>query len=321
MTLSPLTMAIAGLRAFRKLRSSGFDPDVIDAYYLYPDCVAATIVGQVIGKPMVHTAFGSDVSQIPEYILPKRMILWAINLSYATTAVCNALKAGLERLGADGKKINVIEHGVDLDLFHPLERHAAGRVGTGQNNPVVLSVGHLIERKGHDLAIRAIAEVPEAQLLIIGSGPEEGKLKALITELGLEERVRLLGQLPQQSLPRFFSTADVFLLCSHREGIANVILESLACGTPVAATDVWGSSEVLTTPDAGALIFERTPQAVADTIRKLIYSPPAGENTRHVAERYSWQSTARQHFSVLQKSVRQHAKKNGRATGYVSNGL
>ncbi|MGI9510430.1 MAG: glycosyltransferase, partial [Geminicoccaceae bacterium] len=155
----------------------------------------------------------------------------------------------------------------------------------------LLSVGHLIERKGHDLVIRALEHLPEVDLIIAGDGPERGRLQRLAAKLGLDERVRFTGVLAHQDLPSLYSAADALVLASSREGWPNVLLEALACGTPVIASRNWGTPEIISAPEAGHLLGERTPEAIAQAFHRLTRSPPDRTRTRQFAEGFSWDAT------------------------------
>jgi teichuronic acid biosynthesis glycosyltransferase TuaC len=103
MWLHPFTMALSMAMEVRRLRADGFDPDMIDAYYLYPDGVAACLVGTLFGIPVMLTALGSDVSNIARRRIPRMMIRWALRRAKATTAVCKALVDAMEDMGVSRK--------------------------------------------------------------------------------------------------------------------------------------------------------------------------------------------------------------------------
>jgi len=168
----------------------------------------------------------------------------------------------------------------------------------------LLSVGHLIDRKGHDLAIRAVADLPGVMLMIAGDGPREGALRALAAESGVADRVRFLGHVDQTRLPDLYGAADIALNCADREGIANVLLEALACGTPLVATPVWGSPEVVNVPAAGLLSADRSAAAIRDAVVRLLADLPDRAATRIHAERYDWRETGRSHRALLTCAVR-----------------
>ncbi len=109
--------------------------------------------------------------------------------------------------------------------------------------------------------------------------------------LGLGERVRFLGALDQQQLAEVYNAVDVMVLASSREGWANVLLESMACGTPVVATSIWGTPEVVAEPAAGVLVAERSGPGLAAGVRALLESYPDRRDTRAYAENFSWDET------------------------------
>jgi glycosyltransferase involved in cell wall biosynthesis len=191
-------------------------------------------------------------------------------------------------------------HGVDLALFRPADDRAALRAALGFSGPTLLTAGHLIERKGMRYAVEALADLPGVSLVIAGDGPEEGMLRGLAADLGVAGRVTFLGHVDQAKLRDYFAAADAFVLMSSREGIANVIMESLASGTPVLATAVWGAPEVITVPEAGRLVPERSGKALAAEIRSLLAAPPDRAATRRYAETYSWDQTTAAHLKVYE---------------------
>jgi glycosyltransferase involved in cell wall biosynthesis len=291
MTVTPVLLAQAVKPAIRRLLDR-YDFDAIDAHYLYPDGVAAVILGKHFRKPVVLTARGTDVTLIPRYRLPRAMILWAARRASALITVSRSLKDGLTRLGVPPERVTVLRNGVDLDHFRPTDR-ATSRARLGLGNTTLLSVGHLIERKAHHLAIEALAQLPDANLIVIGDGPERGALGALAQREGVEHRVRFLPAMSQEALREYYGAADALILASSREGWANVLLESMACGTPVIASNVGGASELVTAPAAGVLFEERTAEGLAAAIGRLFSAYPDRGATRRHAEQFGWSSTTR----------------------------
>ena len=292
MNLAPYTMALGALPTVRRLQQEGFDFDLIDAHYYYPDGVAAGLLAKWLGKPFFVTARGTDLNLIPEYPFPRKLILKTASAASGSIGVCKALIDSLEQLGADPVKLHTLRNGVDLERFTPEPRELARqRLGLQAQGPYLLSVGHLIERKGHHIAIEALVALPGVTLLIAGSGPEERALKSLASRLGVSDRVHWAGVVPQAELRWWYSAADVLTLCSSREGWANVLLEAMACGTPVIATDIWGTSEVVSTEAAGRLMERRDARALADAWQDLMSSMPARPTTRQYAEGFSWDAT------------------------------
>jgi glycosyltransferase involved in cell wall biosynthesis len=291
MTLAPLLLAQAAKPAIRRLLER-YDFEAIDAHYLYPDGVAAAILGRHFGKPVVMTARGTDVTLIPRYRLPRAMILWAARSAAALITVSRSLKDGLVALGVRPEHVTVLRNGVDLEQFRPSDRETT-RARLGLGNTTLLSVGHLIERKAHHLAVGALALLPDATLIVIGDGPERGALASLAQRKGVAHRVRVLPAMSQEALREYYGAADALILASSREGWANVLLESMACGTPVIASNVGGASELVTAPAAGVLFEERTAQGLATAVRRLLSAYPDRGATRRHAEQFSWAATTR----------------------------
>lgn len=290
MTIAPYLLAQSVKSTVRDIIDSGYDFDLIDAHYFYPDGVAAVMLGRLFKKPVVITARGTDINLIPRYSLPRKQILWAARHAHGMITVCNALKEEMVGLGIDAGRITPLRNGVDLQRFQPVDR-AAVRVSLGMNAFTLLSVGLLEPRKAHDLIISALPKLPDTQLLIAGSGPERGRLEALARRLNVTQRVKFLGALPQAELRSYYGAADAMVLASSREGWANVLLESMACGTPVVASNVWGTPEVVAAPEAGVLMTERTPHGVAEAVNRLRANYPSHEATRRYAEMFSWDDT------------------------------
>lgn len=304
MNLAPYAMALGALRTVRRLQREGFDPDLIDAHYYYPDGVAAGLLAKWLGKPFVVTARGTDLNLIPQFPFPRKLILETAAQASASIGVCQALMDSLGELGADSRKLHTLRNGVDLERFVPEERaQARQRLGLPADGRYLLSVGHLIERKGHHIAIEALSHLPEVTLLIAGGGPEEGALKALAERLGVAKRVRWVGVVPQTDLKWWYSAADVLALCSSREGWANVLLEAMACGTPVIATNIWGTPEVVSSPAAGVLMARRDATALAAAWQQLQTRLPCRKATRAHAETFSWDATTQGQLTLFREVV------------------
>jgi PEP-CTERM/exosortase A-associated glycosyltransferase len=287
MNFTPSLMYRALLPAVRKLAAGSGNFDLIDAHYFYPDGVVAARLGAAIGKPVVISARGSDVTWIPRYRRPRLRIQAAAESADALVTVSQALKDTLAALGADPAKITVLRNGVDLDRFAPRDRMALRRK-IGVQGAVWLTVSHLVELKGIHIVIEALARVPDVTLLIAGKGPQERELSQLVDRLGLSARVRFLGAIPHAELCDCYNVADAMVLASSREGMPNVVLESIACGTPVLATPVGGIPELITVPEAGELMRERSPEALAKAWNILRTRQPDRTATRQFAQTLGW---------------------------------
>lgn len=305
MTLAPLTLYQASKNAIKGIMDEGYAFDLIDAHYFFPDGVAAVMLGKYFNKPVVITARGSDINYIPQFRVPRHMIQWALRHANASVTVCEALRTAIIDMGAEPSRTVTLRNGVDLDFFRPMEREAQ-RKKLGLADFTLLSVGNLVPLKGHDLVIESLLQLPEAKLIIAGSGPERGNLEILARRFGLSDRVNFAGTLTQAELRDYYSAVDVLVLASSREGWANVLLESMACGTPVVASNVGGTSEVVASPDAGKLISERTARGVAEAVAALRAAYPSREATRKYAAKFSWSDTTQGQLDLFTQILASH---------------
>jgi glycosyltransferase involved in cell wall biosynthesis len=290
MWLGPFFLALTIGFAARKVRRSGYDYDLIDAHYYYPDGVAVALASHFLAKPFTVTARGSDINLLAEFALPRRLIRWAAIRAAASITVSQALKDKLLSLGADEKKVHVFRNGVDLDHFVPMESVACKKK-FGVGSCTLLSVGNLIELKGHHLIVQAMPFLPQCNLLIVGDGEMKPSLEALVASLGVRDRVRFLAAVHQPELVEIYNAAEILVLASAREGMPNVVLEAMACDTPVAATAVGGVPEIVCDPSAGVLIKNRDVESIVEGVTHLLANYPKKGLTRRFAESFSWDST------------------------------
>jgi teichuronic acid biosynthesis glycosyltransferase TuaC len=249
---------------------------------------------------VVVTARGTDINLIPQFRVPRRMIQQAAANADGIITVCSALKDSLVELGVPPGRITVLRNGVDLERFHPVDRDQA-RSALGLTRPTLASVGHLVERKGHHHVIQALAQLPGMDLLIVGAGPERRALEQLATRLGVSERVRFVGGVDQDRLCLIYNAIDVLVLASSREGWANVLLESMACGTPVVASAVWGTPEVVAAPEAGVLMPSRDAGGVVAGIGQLFSLMPRRADTRCYAQGFAWEPTTQGQLALFRE--------------------
>ena len=291
MSPTPFFLARASLPILIKMIANGFDFDLIDAHYYFPDGVAAALLGKWLNKPVVVTARGSDINLIAELAAPRRMILRSSREVAASITVSEGLKARMVGLGAEAEKIHVFRNGVDLNLFQPIDRDKT-RAQLGWQTRTLLSVGNLLELKGHHLIIDAMHDLPGYRLVIVGSGTEEGNLRKRCHASAVADRVDFIPGISQDELRTYYGAADALILASSREGWPNVLLESIACGTPVIATSVGGIPEVIKSREAGILLPDRSAKAIAEGVRALFSRYPDRLATRRYAEKFDWRETS-----------------------------
>ena len=267
----------------------GIEPDVIDAEFFWPDGVAAMHLARALNIPFSIKARGSDIAFWGARPKVQAQMLAAARAAGGLLAVSAALKREMAALGMPHEKIAVHHTGIDVDRFRPGDRSAA-KARLGLSGPVLVSVGALVPVKGQTLAIAALAALaalPEATLILAGDGPERRRLEAEARRAGVADRVRFAGAVPHGDLAALLQAADVMVLPSEREGLANAWIEALACGVPLVIPDVGGAREVLDRPEAGRIV-PRDPQAIAAAIRDILAARPDPAAARAAAARFSW---------------------------------
>lgn len=268
MAVYGLMMFLSVLPLIKKIYGE-FDFDVISAHTVYPDGFAGVLLGSLLGKPVIVSARGTDINLFPKFPIIRQLIKYTLMKADKVISVCQALKEEMTNLGIPENKISVIPNGVDLNKFYPVAKEEAReKLGLPRNNAIILSVGSLIPRKGFDMLIKALKILNEEYhqegiyMVIAGEGGMQRELENLVSTLNLGRSVLFAGPVPHKELYLWYSAADLFCLASSREGWPNVILESLACGTPVVATEVWGIPEIIRSEKIGFLT-QRNERAIA----------------------------------------------------------
>ncbi|MCB2060129.1 MAG: glycosyltransferase [Novosphingobium sp.] len=272
--------------------------DVIDAQFFFPDGPAAAVIARELDLPLVIKARGSDIHHWGKRPRALAQMRAAADRATALLAVSHALRKDMIALGMPEERIAVHYTGLDRSRFQVMERKVArGLVsaipdlGIWEKGPLIVTPGALIAIKGQRLAIEALGDLPEGHLALAGAGEDEAELRALAAELGLADRVQFLGQISHDLLPRLFSAADVVVLPSEREGLANVWVEALACGTPLVIPDIGGAREVVRDDSAGRIV-PRIPRSIAAAVSAILADPPSQEEVAANAARFSWQANA-----------------------------
>jgi glycosyltransferase involved in cell wall biosynthesis len=289
---TPTLLAWQLLPLLRRLRET-FTFDVIDAETFWPDGPAAMRLAAALGIPFsIKARGGGDIPLGAVRGWLGRQTRRAGAAAGGMLAVSADLREAMIALGLPGERIAVHRTGIDKSFFFPGDRDQA-KAALGLSGPILLVVGTLGPRKGQLLAIRALVDLPEATLILAGAGPSWRELIAEAARLGVRNRVRLLGSRPQSELPALYRAADVTLLPSRSEGLANSLIESLACGTPVVTTAVFGSREIVDRREAGRIVA-RDPAALAAAVRELIAAPAPPEAVAAAVGKFSWTSNAEQ---------------------------
>jgi glycosyltransferase involved in cell wall biosynthesis len=301
-----MLMYLASLPLARRLhREKQFD--CIDSHFVYPDGFAAVRLGKKLRLPVIVSARGSDINLYPSFRLIRPMLRWTLAHAAGVIAVSADLKVKMIALGIPETKIRVIPNGVDAERFQPRNAKSARKqLGLPEEGFLLVSVGSLIEAKGHHLLIAAVAELaksfPKLRLYILGEGVYRSRLEEVVREKKMQERVFLFGTRPNEELNLWFSAADLSCLMSSREGWPNVVAEALACGTPVLATRTGGIPEIISSPELGMLV-ERNVQSIAVGLQRALTKPwNRAEIARHSRSR-SWDAVAAEVEAFLHSTI------------------
>lgn len=266
--------------------------DLVDAQFFWPDGPAALRAARTLDLPLSIKARGADIhfwSAKPGVAGEVREAALAAD---GLLAVAGGLADDIAALGVPRDKITIHRTGLDRQVFQPLDQaECRAKLGLPPGAPVLATVGALIPRKGQRFAIEALARLPDAVLVLAGEGPDLVTLRAVAEAHGVDERVRFLGAVPHGELPVVLSAADVFVLPTASEGLANAWVEALACGTPVVTTPIPGALELLTDPAWGRTV-ERDGTAIAETVREILAAPPSREVVQQGAAGFSWEANA-----------------------------
>jgi glycosyltransferase involved in cell wall biosynthesis len=293
--------------------------DLIHGHWIYPDCVAAVWIARSLSIPVVVSARGCDINLYKDYRVRRLQIMSALKHADAITAVSDSLRNTIiNDFRIDAKKAVTIRNGVDPNQFKRMTRAKARTiVGLRQGVKYLIFVGALDEVKGLNYLIRALGDLKKSgdlafHTLFIGEGPEREQIQKQIIQLGLRDEVELIGAKPHEEIPIWMNACDVLCLPSIREGTPNVIIEALACGLPVVATNVGGIPEIVKKSNA-ILVPPKDTRSLAHAV----YTFFSGErqNNRSPIAVSTWRDCAQKYVDLYLSVLRErgsgfHTQKN-----------
>lgn len=272
--------------------------DLVDAQFFFPDGPAAAAIAGDLGIPLTIKSRGADIHYWGARSSSGAQMREAANQAAGMLAVSEALREDMVALGMPADRIAIHYTGLDRELFYPIERGAARALVSAlpdlniwSQGPLLVTPGALIPRKGQQLAITALTHLPDARLALAGAGEDEAKLRQLAQDLGVADRVQFLGLVAHDLLPQLLCAADVVVLPSSSEGLANVWIEALACGTPLVIPNIGGASEIVRDRNAGRLV-DRDPKSIAAAVSDILADPPAQTDVAAHANNFSWSVNA-----------------------------
>ncbi|MGC4053302.1 MAG: glycosyltransferase [Paludibaculum sp.] len=298
----PINGQLAARRLIGPLRR--FRPDVVLAYWIYPDGHGAAITARSLGVPLVVGSRGSDLRPSDPFTI--RGVRSVLAEASAILTVSGELRDRALELGAPAERIHVILNGCDASVFAPGDRVAARReLGVDESSEVVLFVGHLIPVKGvthlMTAAIELAARRPRLELVLVGEGQQHAELEAALAASGAALKVRFAGAQPPAEVARWMRACDVFCLPSLNEGCPNVVIEALSTGRPVVASSV-GAIPDLLDETRGILTPPREPRALAAALDSALDRRWDTETIAASARR-GWDAVARQTLDVCRAAL------------------
>lgn len=308
----PFFLVAAAVAALRDIRRH--DISVIHAHWILPQGLLAVLCRALLRRDLriVCTSHGGDLFGLRRLGWLKR---WVLRRADAVTMVSTALTRELDRLAAHSvRAVHVIPMGVDTTLFAPERADPAIRDRYGIRGPFILFVGRLAEKKGVGYLLAALPEVlaahPDAKALIVGDGPMEAELRAMATELGIAASVVFTGALPNDVLPTYYASADIFVGPSivasdgDREGLPVAFMEAMSSGCVVVATDLDGMDDLIDSGRSGFIVPQKDSAAITRRILDVLDNATTLADLKRTAvettrARFDWRVIARRYGDVL----------------------
>lgn len=307
--LDALSLMVSVLPVALRLRQrERFDFDLVDVHWTYPDLLAGFVLAKWFKKKFIVTIRGREALYPGESTLRRRLLESLLRRADFVVTLSAELRDLVVDLGVPAARVRVILNGVNCERFQYQDQASCRqRLGLPQEGKILLSVGSLIERKGHHELIRILPELMRShpvRLYIVGGVNPEGDfspaLHRMIRELGLDN-VELVDKVDHGQLNDWYGAADLFCLATKGEGCPNVVLEALASGTPVVVTDV-GAVRELVEPELDGVIVEQ--ERLVDLARIVDAALGKPWQRKAIADRMqgrTWESCARQVVEVYRK--------------------
>jgi glycosyltransferase involved in cell wall biosynthesis len=298
-------------------------PDLVHAHF-WMSGMAAQLGAHPHGVPVVQTYHALGTVKRRHQGLKDTSPLERIGIERQIGRTCARVLATctdevheLADLGIPPRQVSIVPCGVDAAHFHPGADPSAAPPRRARHR--LLACGRLVPRKGYDLAVRALAELPDTELLVAGGpaaeliddDPEAQRLRRLALRTGVADRVRMLGAVDPAAMPALMRSADLVLCTPVYEPFGIVPLEAMACGVPVVATDVGGHRDTVTEGVTGRRVTPGDPAAVAAAARELLARDDlrarfGAAGRRQVLERFTWQRVADGCEQVYRRTLTGH---------------
>ena len=276
-----------------------FKFDFIDVHWAYPDGFGAILVSRYFNKPCVITVRGSDINSFTNKPFLRSLILYTLQNATTVLAVSHDLKKKMIKLGCAEQNIQVIPNGVDPSLFYPISKtKARSNLDLGSDLKILLAVGNLIPLKRFHLLIDCMYHIVKKnenkniKLIIIGEGNQRKNLKEQVAQLSLQPNIKFVGRVNHHEMYLWYNAADLLTVVSESEGCPNIILEALACGTPVLAYSTGGIPEIIN-QKVGMLVNDVAPHYFARMVEKALNKNWQKNSIISHAKLYTWDTISK----------------------------
>lgn len=289
--------------------------DTIHAHWTIPQGLLAVLYKKIFRKnvKIICTSHGGDIFGLRKLNFLKR---WVVNNSDYVTVVSNAIKEEFMRLGIKDKtKLKVIPMGVDTTLFNPDKYDESIKKKYDIDGPFLLFVGRLSEKKGVKYLIDAMPNIvekfPKTKLLIIGDGEDKEELISQAKRAGLlDKNIIFTGAIHNNKLPYFYATADIFIGPSiiaksgDREGLPVTLMEAMASGCIVVATDLEGNSDLIDIGQNGFLVEQKNPNDIAKKVIYLLQNKTKMKNikskgVKYISDNFDWKAISEKYGDLI----------------------
>ncbi|WP_126445764.1 glycosyltransferase [Sulfuricystis multivorans] len=288
----------------------GWNPDVIDGHFAYPDGYASVKLAKYLKRPCLVTCHGSDLRLYPELPFAGTMLRWTLKSADRVLSVSNSLRSKSIELGCNEQNAIFIPNGVDTEKFKPLNKvECRQKLNLPLDEKIGICVAALIDIKNQSLIIKALhrlryLQLPLPYVIFLGEGPNRYRLEQEARQLCVDDRIFWVCKRPHVEVATWMAASDWLLLSSLHEGWPTVYFEAMACGRPILSTNVDSAKDAISSPDLGLVVEDYSPETFANALNKIAETDYDEDAIRRHAEAHSWSRWAEQALEVMESVVR-----------------
>lgn len=279
--------------------------DIFDFHWTYPDAIGGLESARKFGKKTVVTVRGNEALYYFDKSKMRKVLQQRLSEFDHVIAVSSDLQRKImSEYNVQPSKISVIPNGIDSGKFYLIDRDESLRIcDRGISRQFILTVSRLSGEKGLEFLLKAFSDLnrPDLDLIIIGDGPLKKQLTAMCQSHNIADRVIFKGEMRHDKLLAWYNAADLFCLPSLREGCPNVVIEALACGTPVVASNVGGIPDLVTSDNCGYLVPPADSEALSKALERALAADWNSKVIASVGSARSWEQVAESVIDVFER--------------------